>query len=434
MPLVLQADRQWQAEIIESAARVMVVMGGRGSTKTTCLARNRLIRDSLRNENHEYGYFSPSYSIAKRERKAMAKNRILKGLITDTGDQPFPFIEWISGSKLYFRSLDREENLLGYHLNGAVLDEIHESGEATWDQILHPQLGAKRGWALWLGQHDEDGEEGWINKRGFIPGQAQGQKDIRSWRIPSSMSPMYDSPEGLAELERIRRVTPELVFRRQYLAEPIESENKAFRAADVENCLADIPVKERASEGEMFTGGYDLGKVVDPSALVILQAFDREHAAVSKCGLKPLNVKHEMQAVELGAIARVFGDLTMMIDATGQRGAAGGKEEGDCYSQFYRKHCPSARAFYITPKNKTGAVQSLQLAIEQRRLLIPRFGCEKLVDQLKRYRWEMKSGAFDFHGPDGHDDDLVMALVMAWYAVERGWFGAANPKTLAGIF
>jgi hypothetical protein len=433
-PVALDADA-WQREVIESPARIKVVMGGRGVGKTVGLGRNVLIKDGLETQCGEFAYFGPSYATGKREARAIAKHRDLKPYVESYVDSPFPTITFRSGSQLYFRSLDREENVLGYHLDGAIIDEIHKIGERALDETVRPQVAAKRGWLLLMGQHDEDGVEGWINKRFFEPGQLKDQNRVRSWRIPSSLGRMFMGEDGRSELELIRSTTPEFIWRWQYLAEAVESENKAFRSVDLLSCLRDnLVVVQKAQGSVAYAIGYDLGKVVDPSASVILEAIDREHANVANVDVRPLHEKHEMQALHLARLARLFGDATAMVDATGQQGAAGGIEEPDAYVKYYRQHCPSARAFILTPKNKARAVQNLQLAVEQGRLGIPKVGCEKLVDQLRRYRWELKGGAIDYHGPDGHDDDLVMALVMAWYAVERGWFGKANPRTLAGVF
>lgn len=429
----LDADA-WQQEVIADPARIKLVMGGRGVGKTVGCARNALIKSALETIGGEFAYFGPSYAVSKREARSIAKHRALRPYVEEFLYDPFPTITFRSGSQLYFRSLDREENVLGYHLNGAIVDEVHKIGERVIDEIVRPQVGAKRGWMLMIGQHDEDGEEGWINKRFYTPGQIADQQRVKSWRIPSSAGRMYQGEDGKAELELIRTTTPEFIWRWQYLAEAVESENKAFRGNDVNACIQEIPTFDRARQNKAYCIGYDLGKIVDPSAEVVLEVVDKERANVCLASIKTLNEKHAQQALYVQRLARLFSDATVMIDATGQAGAAGGHEEPDAYAKFYKTHCPTARAFVMTPKNKMRAVQNLQLAVEQGRLGIPRSGCELLIKQLQRYRWELRGGGIDFHGPDGHEDDLVMALTMAWYCFERGWYGVNSVRSLAGVF
>ena len=59
-------------------------------------------------------------------------------------------------------------------------------------------------------------------------------------------------------------------------------------------------------------------------------------------------------------------------------------------------------------------VQDLSLAIEQGHISIPN-SCEYLLDQLYSYEYMYDSwGGYRYQGPDGHDDDLVIALILAW--------------------
>jgi hypothetical protein len=421
--IVLDVD-PWQLQAINDPAREKLIVGGRGTGKTVGVLRNWFIQKGLDTLDGEFAYFGPSYAVGMRERKSIAKNRFLKPYITDTGDQPFPYIKWATGTSTYFRSMDREENLLGYHLDGGAIDEAHRVGERALDEIVRPQLAAKRGTLFLVGQHDEDGEEGWIQKRFFLPGQDMTQNRVRSWRIPASMGRMYQGEDGRAELEHIRKTTPDLVFRWQYLAEAIETGNRAFRSEDVRACRAGR-VEERGDPGAGYVGGYDLGKVVDPSACVILKALTSEKCRVVHASLRPLLERHENQALWLQRQVRVFCECAVLIDSTGGATGGHGSDESDAYVSFYRDLIPSARSFFITNRNKAAIIQSLQLAVEQKRIEIP-VECEELAKQLVRYRWERKQGAITFSGPNGHEDDLTMALAMAFYGFERGFYGGSS--------
>lgn len=422
MGIVLDAD-PWQREVIESRARIRLVVGGRGVGKTVGCARNMLLFFALSMPSSECAYFGPSYATAKRECRAMARHRGLAPLVESVSEQPFPLIEWRTGSKTYFRSLDREDNVLGYHLNGAVVDEVHKIGERAVDEIVRPQIGAKRGWMLLIGQSDEDGQDGWLYKRFHLPGQDPDNRDkVQSWQVPSAMGRMYQGDDGKAELELIRSTTPDYIFRWQYGAEFVESQNKVFRSADIDRCVrGDLPTLDRATQGRRYVIGYDIGRVIDPSAAVILDAIDRERAVIVYAKTVPLGQPHEAQATQLAQLSRVFGDAPALVDATGTSGAAGGSER-DSYERYYRKICPNVRGFYFNQvKTKMLAIQDLQLAIEQAKITIPA-SCTEIIDQLRKFRFDRRNaGSIDYHGPDGHGDDMVMALAMAYQAVCRGW-------------
>jgi hypothetical protein len=394
-----------------------------------------LIVCALSLPNSECAYFGPSYATAKRECRAISRHRGLAPLVENVSEQPFPLIEWRTGSKTYFRSLDREDNVLGYHLDGAVVDEVHKIGERATDEIVRPQVGAKRGWLLLIGQSDEDGQDGWLYKRFHQPAQdpANAPK-VASWRVPSSMGRMYQGEEGIAELALIRSTTPDYIFRWQYGAEFVESQNKVFRSVDIDRCVrGDAPTLDRAQANRRYVIGYDIGRVIDPSAEVVLDAIDRERCAVVHAKLIPLGQPHEAQAIHLAQLSRVFADAVALVDATGSAGASGGNDR-DAYERHYRKHCPNARGFYLQLKGKMAAIQDLQLAIEQAKIVIPAT-CTELIDQLKKYRFDRRggSGGIDYHGPDGHNDDLVMALAMAYQAVCRGWVKDPSLSSLGAM-
>lgn len=430
MPIHLDLD-PWQREVLDSPARVKTLMAGRGTGKTY-MARNQMIVDGLTRRGFETAYFSPSYAVAKREYKEIANHPVLMHRIIRTEENPFPRIVWRSGSQTFFRSLDREENVLGFHLNRAVVDEVHKVGARLIHEVVRPQLGAKRGSMLLMGQHDEDGEEGWIQQEFFLPGQNPNKPEFASWRIPVSMGRQYQGESGLKELELLRGSTPDYVWRWQYLAEAVESQNKAFRPGDVTKCIGGEEQSEAC--GMQCVIGYDLGKVVDPSAEVVLGVVDASRCRVLGARLHRLGEPHEQQALGLQRLARVYGDPTVVGDVTGGgQGALRPGQEVDAYVQFYRESVPNWRGFNINQTTKAQIVQNVQLLIEQGRITIPAT-CVDLIRQLKAYRWERRpTGTLEFHGPNGHDDDLVMALALAATGFARRWYGGQGGAPLGSL-
>jgi hypothetical protein len=433
MGVLLDVD-PWQQEVIENKARIKLVVGGRGVGKTVGCARNMLLFAALSVVGSECAYFGPSYATAKRECRAMSRHRGLAPLVEEVSEQPFPMISWRTGSRTYFRSLDREDNVLGYHLNGAVVDEVHKIGERAVDEIVRPQVGAKRGWMLLIGQSDEDGEDGWLYKRFHLASKDPNNAGkVASWQVPSSMGRMYQGDDGIAELALIKSTTPDYIWRWQYGAEFVESQNKVFRRDDIDRCIDGnmVPI-DRAAANKRYIIGYDIGRVIDPSAEVVLEVIDRERVNVVASSIRPLGQPHEQQAIHVAQLSRVFGEALVLVDATGSTGASGGGEK-DAYERFYRKACPFARGFYFQAKAKMNAIQDLQLAVEQTKIKIPP-QCDKLIDQLRKYRFQRKgSGTIEYAGPDGHNDDLVAALAMAYQGASRGWTRDANMSSLGAM-
>jgi hypothetical protein len=157
--------------------------------------------------------------------------------------------------------------------------------------------------------------------------------------------------------------------------------------------------------------------VVDPSAQVGIEASSKTVVFAEK---RPLGEKHEIGAKKASETARRFGNATIVVDTTG--GATGGRAgNNDAYVKHYQKYCPTMRAFNINRENKERLIGNLSLALEQGQLAIPA-EFEDLHKELASYEYKVSSnGILSFSGPGGHDDDMVIALALAWEGVLRGW-------------
>lgn len=424
--ICFEVDFPWQTEVINCKANVQYLSAGRGSGKTSCVSRVKLLKEAMENVDGEYAFYSPSYEIAKREKDRIMKEPTIRTNIVESSNQPTPFIRFCSGSIIRYRSTILEDNLLGHHYNGIVLDEAHTHSERFIDNFVSPTLAAKRGWLLMMGQFDEMGEDGWVYKRFYLPGQKPNQDRFKSWIIPSSMGVMYSGKEGTQELESIRANIDPMTFRRQYLAQPVECANLAFRKSDLnESKVGEIV--NTPKHGVPIIMAVDIGRVCDPTAWVVCQPLNKTNMAVLNCGIRPLGEKYEVQVIEIERIRAAYGARTVIIDSTG--GGAGGHAVAkgvvstDVFSAHFKRTVSHCRPYYFTRKTKSQGMQQLQLGFEQHRITIPA-QLNVLHNQLAMYRWTLNRGFCDFHGPDGHSDDLVAALCMAYEATLRGWWTA----------
>jgi hypothetical protein len=142
---------------------------------------------------------------------------------------------------------------------------------------------------------------------------------------------------------------------------------------------------------------------------------------------RPIGEKHEVGAVYARDIARRYGEAVIIVDTTG--GATGGHNATDAFVQYYRQQCKTMRPYTITRDNKARLIGNLSLALEQTKLSIPKEFTD-LHKELASFEYKMSSNnQLTFSGPGGHDDDMVIALALAYEGVTRGW--AVNPH--AGV-
>lgn len=406
-----------QIEVITAKERFLTVMAGRrwGKTFTCC---NRIVNKSFQQDNNRYWYIAPTYAQARSQYNRIRSNEGLKDLQKHAQLQPYPMIEFTNGSTVGFRSFDRPDNLRGDGLDEVWVDEIQDIDEESFWPVIRPLISDRRGT---LGISGQFRGKNWYYEQMYVKGIDGPEKrnGFRSWRFPSSSGLVFQSDEGREELEIVKTQLPKMVYEQEYECVPLANQASVFRYDDIEQITNGDSVKN-GEAGKKYVIGLDLGRVVDPSALVV---FDCSSKRVVYSELRPLKEPHEIGAQHAAQIQRAFNGATIVIDSTG--GATGGKSnrDRDAYVKYYRQSCGSVREFTWSYASKRRIIENLQLGIEQGAFTIP--SSEKtLLDQLRQYEYRLVGGGkLIYQGPGGHDDDLVAAMAMAYEGYVRHWFG-----------
>jgi hypothetical protein len=171
-------------------------------------------------EGKRVWWVAPTYSIstiAWQMIRPMASQ--LGGEIAEsTRTAKFP-----TGGFISCKSGDQPNNLRGESLDLVILDEADFLDEIVWTEVLRPALADRKGQAVMISTPNIEG--GWFHSL-FHKGQ-DGTQDIISWQFPSSSNPYLD-PE---ELEAARASIPEIVYRREFLAEFVSSSGALLKEA-----------------------------------------------------------------------------------------------------------------------------------------------------------------------------------------------------------
>ncbi len=139
-----------------------------------------------------------------------------------------------SGGEFYFKSSDRPDNLRGEGLDLLVMDEADFHKKMVWEEILRPTLTDRKGSAIFISTPKVEG--GWFHKL-FKEGLKKSSKNIKSWQLSSYTNPYLD-PE---ELDEIREVTPDLIFRREFLAEFVSNAGARVSRDSIQSISIDDP-------------------------------------------------------------------------------------------------------------------------------------------------------------------------------------------------
>jgi len=410
----------WQRLVLQSKARTRVLLCGRRTGKTCCLA-GLVIDTSYKKKNAISHYVSPSYA------RSRAFHRLLKTiagpLISSSTIQPVPTIIWSNGSITTCRSFDRPDLLRGDASDLICLDEACQAKKDDVDAVLRPMLSDRRGTLVlastplgydWVHELYEQGQK----KCGFV----------ESWRFPTSVGPCFIGPDGRAELEMIKSQIPKIIWEQEYEAIPASNLARVFPREDLNACIInDLPL-DYPNVKVQYSMAIDIGKVRDHGALFVMGT----DGLVVHAERTPLNVPYEVQAEHASAVCRKWGAVCC-LDVTG--GGVGGHASSllgpDSVVAIFRNKIPGVRELAWNTTSKEKMVQAACVSIEQRKVRIPS-QFKEFIHEMSVYEYVQKlGGLYRYSAPQGQRDDIVSAFLMSNLAIKNNWVGNTTGKSLA---
>ena len=408
--------------------RFRTVCTGRRFGKTLCLAAELLDRGGCECGG-EYGWVAPTYNVADRGIEAF--RTIADGFVKVVGRAParVEFTGSAGPVRVWFLSADNPDNIRGYGFQGLVIDEAASIPQKVWQYVLRPTISQTLGWAVFVSTpkgrnwfHD-------LHTRGLDP----FENDYASFVFPSKASPYFPESEWVDA----QRTLPEDVFRQEYLAEFMEDSAGVFRNVDScvvrENGTTDEHGSTRMGEGfraekvRDVVIGCDVAKHTDFTVLIAMDAETGRCFAMDRFNHLDWPVQKDRI---LSFVRRYRGRL--ILDATGL---------GDPIYDDLKQVYSDVEGFKLTQGSKTGLIQRLIVAVEQRRVSWPAAsseiggrksevggeepsvakamagGCEDwnvLTSEMKRYEYVISpSGGISYGAPSGYHDDCVIALALA---------------------
>lgn len=300
-----------------------------------------------------------------------------------------------SGGMIAIRSAHYPDNLRGAGLDFAVLDEAAFMEPSVWPGIVRPMLLERRGGAMFLSTPFGRNHFWELYKLGLDP----EEEEWESFHFPSSASPLIDA----AELEAIRRITPERVFNEEYLAHFSDDAGQVFRGV-LEAATA--PGDARPVEGRRYVAGVDWGREHDYTCIVIIDAETGQMVALDRFN----QVGWSLQRGRLAALCAYWRPTVIWAEAN---------STGEVNIEALRAEGLPVRGFQTTATSKSPLIEGLALAIERGDVaLLPD---EILLAELRAYRLErLPGGGYRYGAPAGVHDDTVMAAALAWHGVRQG--------------
>lgn len=297
------------------------------------------------------------------------------------------------GGTVQVRSADDPQSLRGEGLDFLVMDECAFIVEAAWTEALRPALSDRLGRALFISTPKG---RNWF-WRAWSRGQEGGE--WCSWQFPTATNPFI----AASEIEAARQSLPERVFEQEYLAEFVDDAGGVFRRVMEAATAARLDGPE---EGAEYVMGVDWGKQNDYTVVVVLDATTRTMVDFDRMN----RIDYAIQTERLRTLAERWG----VSNIVAERNSMG----EPLIEQLSRDGLP-VTSFQTTAQSKAQAIDALALAFERSEIcILPE---PVLVSELQAYEMQrLPSGMMRYAAPEGMHDDCVMALALAWQAVQHG--------------
>lgn len=257
----------YQEKFHSSNYRFKIVVGGRRVGKSLCALHEALAK-ALSKPRSLIWWVSPTLTDSREVGWDMLKQYMdtLKPAISYVNETRM-MIGFVNGSKILFKSGEKERSLRGRGLDHVVMDEAAFIDPDIWKRALRPALSDKKGTASIVSTANGRNWfwEKWFEAKEEI-GRNRGRMTWEYFRWPTSIN-TFISPE---EIELARNDLSDIDFRQEYLAEFVTRAGLVYSDFSDQNIIDGFKVEDYHD----FFIGADFG-YANPSALCFMAVDNR---------------------------------------------------------------------------------------------------------------------------------------------------------------
>ena len=391
-----------QRAVLESDARFRVVAAGRRSGKTT-LAAAETVRHIVEGGDGWLGYWvTPTHDIAETGFRLIT-DALNDAWVAEVKLSPPREVTFANGARLGFRTTSGGANV-SVGLDWLVIDEAAKDiPERAWTQELRPTLSDTNGDAMFISTPDG---RGWFHDW-WHRGQDPAYPDIESFRWSTYENPHVDD----AEVDAAREELPERIWEQEYLAKFRDNTGGVFDV-DIAAEPYDLPRGYGPPDGARgpYRIGADLARSEDYLAIVALDVTGRVVHLTRERDLSWPQIQSRIERVADG-----HGNAPVAIDATRDNKVVADLEASGV----------DIRPVHFTAQRKQALIENLAAGIEADEVTIP---AESILEtELEVFEFSTTAaGNVRYGAPDGHHDDTVDALAMAYDLPSRGGIATSS--------
>jgi phage FluMu gp28-like protein len=378
----------YQLAILNSLARFTITEAATKTGKTFShlwwLFEQANIQPQPKN-GANYWWVAPVYAQAKIAFTRLRRVVALSGKYRINESELF--IETPNGSRIWFKSAEKPDNLYGEDVFAIVFDEFTRAREEAWIAI-RTTLTSTRGKCKLIG--NVKGKKNWGYKLGMKA--RAGNKDYEYFRI-TAMDAVNEGLLDAEEIEQARRDLPEHAFKELYLAEALDDQANPFGIQFINNQVKELLLDTPACFG------IDLAKSVDWTVVTGLNDegdicfFERWQSDWGQTRSR---------------IIRIVGSTPAYIDSTGV---------GDPIAEDIRKECANVENYHFTSQSKQKLMEGLASGLQNSKVSVLD-GIMK--EELESFEFQYSRTGVTYSSPDGSHDDCVCSLALAYQKLSEG--------------
>ncbi len=379
-----------QKAILQSDARIKVVCWGRQAGKTTAAAIYA-VKKGLEKKSRIW-IVAPTYTLTSelwnRMRSLLENIHESMRILKKAGERK---IELTNGTIYEKRSAHKPNALRGGTLDVLIIDEAAFVTDEAWHTV-RPATVVRKAEILLI---SSPFGKNWFYEE-WLRGQGpEKEPDYESWQFPSTINPYFTEED----LETARRSTPESTFRREYLAEFVDSGLEVFPVDLIKQCTSG-KLHPRPDGAKTYIAGIDLAKYQDWTVIVVM---DNEGHVVDFDRFQQLDWR--IQKERIIRMLKKWNAIGYM-DSTGVGDPIFDDLRGKVRVKPYR----------FTYESKKALVENLLVAMEQGLVSFPHI--DTLIHELSIFqRSATKDGRIHYSHPAGQHDDCVIALALATWGL-----------------
>lgn len=341
---------------------------------------------ALNNNNYKVFWIAPTYAQCRKPFDEIVEG-IHSANVIKSANKSTMELKFKNGSMIYFKSVERPDNLRGYTAHAMICDEAAYYSDDVWASVLKPITLVQGEKILFL---STPRGSNWF-KTMYDLGLSEDHSDYVACRMNYLQNPFVDQ----AEIEEARRTLPEHIFAAEYDGSFVDSGSTVF--TNLDNCTYHRwpTVSGRTYIGCDLgrQGDYTCATVMDDAGQVIEVYRDnqKEWSTMIDNIVKLANKYNAQVLVEANSI-------------------------GDVVLEQIRKQWSKTEGFNTTSASKQQIIEALIVDFNNGAIKIP---SRELFQPLRfeldifEYNYSARSRTVQYSAPNGFHDDTVMSLAIA---------------------